>query len=51
VGIEQLVVKSSWPGLAHEHTMRSLRRFIDEVMPRLDDRRRRQRRTAAAAAE
>lgn len=50
VGIEQVVVKSSWPGLAHEHTMRSLRRFIGEVIPRLNERRR-NRRAAADAAE
>jgi len=50
VGIEQVVVKSSWAGLSHEHTMRSIRRFISEVMPRLDERRAR-RSAAAAAAE
>ena len=51
VGIEQVVVKSSWPGLSHEHTMRSLRRLIGEVIPRLDERRRRRQGAAAAAAE
>ena len=50
VGIEQVVVKSSWPGLSHEHTMRSLRRFISEVIPRLEERRAR-RGTSSAAAE
>jgi len=49
VGIEQVVVKSSWPGLSHEHTMRSLRRFISEVIPLLEERRARRRASAAAA--
>ena len=49
VGIEQVVVKSSWAGLSHEHTMRSLRRFIGEVVPRLNERRRRNQGAAAAA--
>jgi alkanesulfonate monooxygenase SsuD/methylene tetrahydromethanopterin reductase-like flavin-dependent oxidoreductase (luciferase family) len=49
VGIEQVVEKSSWPGLAHEHTMRSLRRFISEVIPRLRERRARRKASAAAA--
>ena len=49
VGIEQVVVKSSWAGLSHEHTMRSLRRFIGEVIPRLNERRRRNQGAAAAA--
>ncbi|HUK07874.1 MAG TPA: LLM class flavin-dependent oxidoreductase [Stellaceae bacterium] len=49
VGIEQVVVKSSWPGLDHEHTMRSLRLFIDEVIPRLNERLARRKPRVAAA--
>lgn len=49
VGIEQVVVKSSWPGLSHEHSMRSLRRMISEVIPLLEERRARRRASAAAA--
>lgn len=33
--IEQVIFKSCWPGLAHEHTMRSLRLLTEEVFPRL----------------
>lgn len=33
--IEQVIFKCSFPGLAHEHTMRSLRLLAEEVMPRL----------------
>jgi alkanesulfonate monooxygenase SsuD/methylene tetrahydromethanopterin reductase-like flavin-dependent oxidoreductase (luciferase family) len=33
--IEQVIIKCSYPGLAHEHTMRSVRLFAEEVMPRL----------------
>jgi alkanesulfonate monooxygenase SsuD/methylene tetrahydromethanopterin reductase-like flavin-dependent oxidoreductase (luciferase family) len=32
--IEQIVFKCSWPGLAHEHTMRCLNRIASEVIPR-----------------
>jgi alkanesulfonate monooxygenase SsuD/methylene tetrahydromethanopterin reductase-like flavin-dependent oxidoreductase (luciferase family) len=44
--IEQVIIKCSYPGLAHEHTMRSVRLFAEEVMPRL-----RQRMKLTAAAE
>jgi alkanesulfonate monooxygenase SsuD/methylene tetrahydromethanopterin reductase-like flavin-dependent oxidoreductase (luciferase family) len=44
--IEEVVLKSSWPGLAHEHTMRSVRLLIDEVIPAFN---RRIGRSAAAA--
>lgn len=33
-GLEQLIFKSCWPGLAHEHTMRSMELLTHEVMPR-----------------
>jgi alkanesulfonate monooxygenase SsuD/methylene tetrahydromethanopterin reductase-like flavin-dependent oxidoreductase (luciferase family) len=35
-GIEQIIFKSCWPGLAHEHTMRSLELLTREVLPRLE---------------
>lgn len=33
--IDHLMFKCGWPGLAHEHSMRSLRRLITEVLPRV----------------
>ena len=36
--IEQVIIKCSYPGLSHEHTMRSVRLFAEEVMPRLNQR-------------
>jgi alkanesulfonate monooxygenase SsuD/methylene tetrahydromethanopterin reductase-like flavin-dependent oxidoreductase (luciferase family) len=48
-GVEQVVLKCSWPGMPHEHTMRSLRLLTTEVLPRF--RARRVGRKAAAAAE
>jgi alkanesulfonate monooxygenase SsuD/methylene tetrahydromethanopterin reductase-like flavin-dependent oxidoreductase (luciferase family) len=36
--IEQIVFKCSWPGLAHEHTMRCLNRIVSEVIPRFSAR-------------
>jgi alkanesulfonate monooxygenase SsuD/methylene tetrahydromethanopterin reductase-like flavin-dependent oxidoreductase (luciferase family) len=33
--IEQVIIKCGWPGLAHEHTMRSLRLLTQEVFPRV----------------
>jgi len=47
-GIEQLVIKCSWPGLAHEHCMRSIKLLTDEVLPRV---RQRLGRPASIAAE
>jgi alkanesulfonate monooxygenase SsuD/methylene tetrahydromethanopterin reductase-like flavin-dependent oxidoreductase (luciferase family) len=32
-GIEHLMFKCGWPGLAHEHTLRSIRRLSKEVLP------------------
>lgn len=32
--VEQVMFKCSWPGLAHEHTMRCLKRIASEVIPR-----------------
>ncbi|MBV9734912.1 MAG: LLM class flavin-dependent oxidoreductase [Acidisphaera sp.] len=37
-GIEQLVVKCSWPGLPHEQCMRSIRLLADEVLPKVRER-------------
>jgi len=34
-GIEQVVFKCSWPGLAHKHTMDSIRLLGADVIPRL----------------
>jgi alkanesulfonate monooxygenase SsuD/methylene tetrahydromethanopterin reductase-like flavin-dependent oxidoreductase (luciferase family) len=33
--IDHLMFKCGWPGLAHEHTMRSLKRLLTEVLPRV----------------
>ncbi len=35
LNVEQVLLNCHWPGLAHEHTMRSLQLFVDEVMPHL----------------
>ncbi len=35
LNVEQVLVNCHWPGLPHESTMRSMRLFVDEVMPRL----------------
>ena len=35
LGVEQVLLNCHWPGLSHEHTLRSLALFRDEVMPRL----------------
>lgn len=32
-GIDHLMFKCGWPGLAHEHTMRCLKRLTTEVLP------------------
>jgi alkanesulfonate monooxygenase SsuD/methylene tetrahydromethanopterin reductase-like flavin-dependent oxidoreductase (luciferase family) len=32
-GIDHLMFKCGWPGLAHEHTMRCLERLAGEVLP------------------
>lgn len=37
-GIEQVVFRCGWPGLAHEHTARSVRLLRDEVIPRVNAR-------------
>jgi alkanesulfonate monooxygenase SsuD/methylene tetrahydromethanopterin reductase-like flavin-dependent oxidoreductase (luciferase family) len=34
-GIDHLMFKCGWPGLAHEHTMRCLERLSQEVLPRV----------------
>jgi hypothetical protein len=47
-GIDHLMFKCGWPGLAHAHTMRSLERLSTEVLPRV--RARLQGRSAAPAA-
>jgi alkanesulfonate monooxygenase SsuD/methylene tetrahydromethanopterin reductase-like flavin-dependent oxidoreductase (luciferase family) len=36
--IDHLMFKCGWPGLAHEHTMRSLERLSAEVLPRVRER-------------
>jgi alkanesulfonate monooxygenase SsuD/methylene tetrahydromethanopterin reductase-like flavin-dependent oxidoreductase (luciferase family) len=53
-GIDHLMFKCGWPGLAHAHTMRSLERLSTEVLPRVRERlsagrMRRPARTAEAA--
>jgi len=35
-GIEQVIFKSCWPGLPHEHTMRSMQLLTRDVLPRLE---------------
>lgn len=34
--IEQVVFRCGWPGLAHEHTARSVERLRDDVIPRVN---------------
>lgn len=34
-GIEQVVFRCGWPGLEHRHTLRSVERLRDEVIPRV----------------
>ena len=36
--IDHLMFKCGWPGLAHEHTMRSLERLSGDVLPRVRER-------------
>ena len=36
--IEEVAFKCGWPGLAHEHTMRSMRLITDEVIPEVQRR-------------
>ena len=36
-GIEQVIFKCSWPGLAFEHTERSIKLLRDEVIPRVNN--------------
>jgi alkanesulfonate monooxygenase SsuD/methylene tetrahydromethanopterin reductase-like flavin-dependent oxidoreductase (luciferase family) len=33
--MEQIIFKCSWPGLEHEHSMRSLKLLTEEVLPRV----------------
>jgi alkanesulfonate monooxygenase SsuD/methylene tetrahydromethanopterin reductase-like flavin-dependent oxidoreductase (luciferase family) len=35
-GIAQIIFKSCWPGLPHEHTMRSMHMLTHEVLPRFE---------------
>jgi alkanesulfonate monooxygenase SsuD/methylene tetrahydromethanopterin reductase-like flavin-dependent oxidoreductase (luciferase family) len=35
-GIEQVIFKSCWPGLPHDHTMRSMQLLTREILPRLE---------------
>ena len=35
-GISQIIFKSCWPGLPHEHTLRSLELLTHEVLPRFE---------------
>jgi alkanesulfonate monooxygenase SsuD/methylene tetrahydromethanopterin reductase-like flavin-dependent oxidoreductase (luciferase family) len=35
-GISQTIFKSCWPGLPHEHTLRSLELLTQQVLPRFD---------------
>ena len=37
-GIEEVAFKCGWPGLEHEHTMRSMRLIVDEVIPEVQRR-------------
>ena len=50
-GIEHLIFKCGWPGLAHEETMRCLRRLSEEVLPRVRERLQAQRDVFGTAAE
>ncbi len=35
-GISQIIFKSCWPGLPHEHTLRSMQRLTRDVLPRFE---------------
>jgi len=35
-GISQIIFKSSWPGLPHEHTLRSIELLTQQVLPRFE---------------
>jgi alkanesulfonate monooxygenase SsuD/methylene tetrahydromethanopterin reductase-like flavin-dependent oxidoreductase (luciferase family) len=35
-GIGQIIFKSCWPGLPHEHTLRSMQRLASDVLPRFE---------------
>jgi len=42
------VMACNWPGLAHEHSMRSIKLISDEVIPRFKERRAERKGRAAA---
>jgi alkanesulfonate monooxygenase SsuD/methylene tetrahydromethanopterin reductase-like flavin-dependent oxidoreductase (luciferase family) len=48
--IQQVVLRCAWPGLAHEHATRSIRRLRDEVIPRVRAEIERESSAGAAAA-
>lgn len=48
--IEQVIFKSSWPGVDHGETMRSMKLLVEDVLPEVQ-RRVEARRTSAVAAE
>jgi alkanesulfonate monooxygenase SsuD/methylene tetrahydromethanopterin reductase-like flavin-dependent oxidoreductase (luciferase family) len=50
-GIDHLMFKCGWPGLAHEHTARCLKRLSEEVLPQVRKRLEPRARTAGQAAE
>jgi alkanesulfonate monooxygenase SsuD/methylene tetrahydromethanopterin reductase-like flavin-dependent oxidoreductase (luciferase family) len=50
-GIEHLIFKCGWPGLAHEETMRCLKRLSEEVLPQVRERLGLQRDVLGTAAE
>jgi alkanesulfonate monooxygenase SsuD/methylene tetrahydromethanopterin reductase-like flavin-dependent oxidoreductase (luciferase family) len=35
-GISQIIFKSCWPGLPHEHTLRSMQLLTEQVLPRFE---------------
>jgi alkanesulfonate monooxygenase SsuD/methylene tetrahydromethanopterin reductase-like flavin-dependent oxidoreductase (luciferase family) len=49
--VEQVIFKSSWPGVDHEHTMRSMKLLVEDVLPKVRAHVSARGRTAAVAAE
>ena len=49
--VEQVIFKSSWPGVDHADTMRSMKLLVEDVLPKVRARVAERDRTAAIAAE
>ena len=49
--VEQVIFKSSWPGVDHADTMRSMKLLVEDVLPKVRTRVAERRKAAAIAAE